>query len=247
VRRDADSHTGLLKRRWFRHLSYRFTRDCLIRPLGKRYFEMHISGRENIPEEPCVVATHHCLSFDWALLGFLLDKKAHGWIDTDIFGRVKGLASLLELIPVNTGGGPTSREDYRTTREISRMWLENTDEVLVIVTDGPSKHCIDADGGILPIAERPSHSGAAGVAAEADVAVVPYASWVPDPHGRALFSSKGVSRDLRYLERNRKIPYWGEFAAPIRPGDVAGRHELRDEIRRVQVATWERLRMAEEG
>lgn len=240
--RDVNSHSELLRRRRFRHLCYQFTRRCLLKPLSRRYFDMHIAGRERIPDEPCVIATHHCLSFDWAVMGALLERKAHGWIDADVFAKVRVLASLLELISVNTQGGPTSKDDYRTTKETSRTWLENTDELLVIVTDGPSKHCVHPDGRIMRIAERTSHSGAASVAAEANVAVVPYASWVPGPHGQELFLSKGIVGDLRYLERHRRVQYWGEFGEPLRPADIAGRHELRDEIRRRQLATWERLR-----
>lgn len=240
--RGHNSHRQLLKRRWFKRLLYQVTRGFLLRPLSRRYFDMHIVGRERIPDEPCVIATHHCLSFDWAVMGAILDRKAHGWIDADVFARVRTLASLLELISVNTGGGPISREGHRTTMETSGLWLENTDDFVVIVTDGPSIHCVHPDGAIMQLAERPSHSGAASVAAEANVAIVTYSSLVPDPHARELFLSKGIMGDLRYLERHRRIRYWGEFAEPLHPASVAGRHELRDKIRASQLATWERLR-----
>ena len=54
--RGHNSHRQLLKRRWFKRLFYQVTRGFLLRPLSRRYFDMHIVGRERIPDEPCVIA-----------------------------------------------------------------------------------------------------------------------------------------------------------------------------------------------
>jgi hypothetical protein len=142
---------------------------------------------------------------------------------------------------VNTGGGPSSRNDYRTTKSISTTWLENTNEFVVTVTDGPSKHSLREDGTILALAERPNLSGAASIGIEARVPVVPFSSWVPEEHARDLFCSKGVLADLKYLERHKRLPYLCEFSEPAGPLDFGSRREFRDEIRARQLRSYQRL------
>lgn len=236
------SYEHLLRRRGANFLVYAFVKNCVLGPLAKRFFDLHVYGREHIPEKSCVIATHHCLSFDWATMYVLLDRKAHGWIDAEVLSKVRFLGALGELISVTTRGGPDSMSDYRKTREISKMWLTNTDEFVVTVTDGPSKHSCHEDGTITGLAERPNLAGATSVAVAAKAPIVPYSSWIPDEHQQALFSSKGILADLRYLERNRKIPYVAEFCEPIDTSDASNRRNLRDEVRRRQLASNERLR-----
>ena len=237
-----DNYADLLKRRGINFLLYNILRHCILKPLANRYFDIHIQGKERIPDRSCVIATHHCLSFDWAIMGVVLKRKLHGWFDKEIVSKVKFLGSLAEIISVNTSGRLDSRNDYRITKDISRIWLENTNELVVTVTDGPSKHSLHQDGSITELAERPNRSGAASVAIEANVPVVPYSSWIPGEHTWELFSWKGIARSMKYLERHRRIPYFCEFSEPVTTFDFPTRQELRREIRKRQLDSYQRLK-----
>jgi len=238
---EEKDYTELLRRRALKHLIYGFVLNGVLRPLTRRFFDVRIEGAEHIPGRSCVIATHHCLSFDWVMLGVVLPRKAHGWIDQEVLRRVPRFGAALELICVNTDGGAESRKDYRVTREISRAWLEHTDELVVTVTDGPSKHLVGPDGRITPLPERPNHSGAASLGHEVNVPVVPCATWIPACHQAELFESKGIRGDLRYLERHRRIPYYCAFLEPVTAAAFRSRREMRDEIRRRQLAGYARL------
>ena len=236
-----DNYAELLKRREINFLLYNLLKRCILKPLANRYFDIHIQGKERIPDRSCIIATHHCLSFDWVMMAVILKRKPHGWIDKEIAGKVKFLGSLAEIISVNTSGKLDSRNDYRITKDVSRIWLEKTNELVVTVTDGPSKHSLRQDGSITKLAERLNRSGAASVAIETKAPVVPFSSWIPGEYERELFSWKGTARTLKYLERYRKIPYFCEFLEPVSTFDFPTRRELRREIRKRQLAGYQRL------
>ncbi len=198
-------------------LSTHWFKTRVVSPLINRYLDIRAEGLNNIPDGPCIIVTHHCLYFDSSVIGVTLERKIHGWIDEDAFSKpgLKFLCNLLEQIPVKTGG-QASREDYRKTKEMSLMWLRNTNDLVGLTNDGASKYLFDENGNILDLSSRMNHSGAASLGMEANVPIIPTASWVPEKHQKELFVSKGLE-SIRYMERNKRIPYLFLFLRTYKP------------------------------
>jgi hypothetical protein len=66
------------------------------------------------------------------------------------------------------------------------------------------------------------------------VPIIPTASWVPKEHQKELFVSKGL-KSIKYLERNKKIPYLIFFSEPIYPSRYQNKKILKEDIRRRQI------------
>ncbi len=236
-----EEYQYLLHNRKIRLAFYRFIKERIARPLVNRWLDICIEGLENIPEGPCIIVTHHCLYFDSCVIGTVLKRKVHGWIDEDVFLKpgLKFLCKVLEQIPVVTGSR-ASREDYRKTKEMSRMWLKNTDEHVALTNDGASKFILDENGQIKDLAFRMNHSGAASLAMDAGVPVVAVASWVHKKHQKELFVSRGI-KSIKYMEKNRKIPYLIHFSEPITPCRYRSKKELKENIRKQQIDSCKKL------
>jgi len=229
------------KNRRFKIAFYYWVKDGIVSPLINRFLDIKAIGLENIPKASCIIVTHHSLYFDSSVLGVAIKRKIHGWIDEDAFSKpgLGKLCNLLEQIPVKTGG-QASRDDYRKTKETSVMWLKNTCDLVALTNDGASKYLFDENGNILELCLRMNHSGAASLAMDADVPVVPAASWIPEKHRKELFVSKGLA-SLRYMERNKKIPYIFSFCKPLKPLEYQNKKELKEDIRKKQLEAYERI------
>jgi 1-acyl-sn-glycerol-3-phosphate acyltransferase len=219
--------------------------DCIlnivVRPLVNRFLDIQAIGLENISKEPCIIVTHHCLYFDSSVLGVVIKRKIHGWIDEDAFSKpgLGKLCGLLEQIPVKTGW-QASREDYRKTKELSLMWLKNTHDLVALTNDGASRYLFDENNNILNLPFRMNHSGAASLAMDAGVPVVPTASWVPEKHQKELFVSRGLD-SIKYMERNKKIPYLFYFSKPLNPLEYKNKKDLKEDIRKNQLEAYQKL------
>jgi 1-acyl-sn-glycerol-3-phosphate acyltransferase len=242
VERDLGiDYAGLVHMRGLKKAVYNAIKDVTSSLVVERYFDAHFEGRENIPARGSVIATHHCVNFDWMFLLYGLDRKCHGWFDECIIKKNSFLEKLFEVISVKTDGA--TRNDLRRNRELSRYWLENTDEFVVSVTDGPSKLCFHENGEIMELGERPLHTGLVDAAFKTGVPIVPYACWIPEEHRKALFASKGVRNDWAYLRKNKRIPYHGKFGAPLDPRDYdKKKHQLKMAVRDKQLEMEDYLR-----
>ena len=220
---------------------YHWLRNTIASPLINRFLDIRAEGLENIPKESCIIVTHHCLYFDSSVIGITIKRKIHGWIDEDAFSKpgLGRLCNLLEQVPVKTGG-QASREDYRKTKEMSIMWLKNTNDLVALTNDGASRYLFDENGNILDLSSRMNHSGAASLAMEANVSVIPTASWIPEKHHKELFVSKGLE-SIRYMERNKKIPYLFFFSKPISPSEYQNKKDLKEDIRKRQLEAHQKL------
>jgi 1-acyl-sn-glycerol-3-phosphate acyltransferase len=226
-------YEALKKNRFAKRLVYNAIRTATIL-LGKRYLNTHVEGKENIPRTSAIIATHHCVNFDWALMLNILGRRCHGWFDDAVMKTGGHLERFFEIIPVKTDKTAT-KNDIRRTKELSRYWLENTNEFVVSVTDGPSKLLLREDKTVMDLSERPIHSGLVSVAFDTGVAVVPYASWIPEKHREALFASKGILKDIDYLEEHRKIPYRGMFSTPLYSANFRGKKTFEAALREKQI------------
>ncbi|MFC1576286.1 lysophospholipid acyltransferase family protein [Candidatus Omnitrophota bacterium] len=235
------NYQHLLQNRKMKAVFYYWLRNTVVCPLMNRWLDIRAEGLDNIPAGPCIIVTHHCLYFDSSVIGAVLERKTHGWIDEDAFSKpgLRLLCSLLEQIPVKTGKR-ASREDYRRTKELSHLWLRNTNELVALTNDGASRYINDESGNIKDLSSRMNHSGAASLGIETGVPVVPAASWVPEKHQRELFVSRGL-KSIKYLERNRKIPYLFFFSKPINPAQCQNKKELKENIRKIQTESYKKL------
>ncbi len=231
----------LLKNRKIKIAFYYWFKKRILGPVINRYLDIRAEGLNNIPDGPCIIVTHHCLYFDSSVIGVTLERKTHGWIDEDAFSKpgLRTLCNLLEQIPVKTGG-QASREDYRRTKEMSLMWLRNTDGFVGLTNDGASRYLFDENGNIKDLFSRMNHSGAASLGIEANVPIVPTASWVPEEHQKELFVSKGL-KSIRYMERNKRIPYLFFFSEPINPSEYRNKKDLKEDIRKRQLESYQKL------
>jgi 1-acyl-sn-glycerol-3-phosphate acyltransferase len=235
------SYQYLLKNRKTRTRFYQWFKRRIVSPIINRFLDVRVTGIENIPEGPCIIVSHHCLYFDSSVIGATLDRKAHGWIDEDAFKKpgLRTLCSLLEQIPVKTGG-QASRKDYKRTKEMSIVWLENTNDLVALTNDGASRYLFDENGNIKDLASRMNYSGAASLGMDTKVPVVPTALWIPKEHQKELFVSKGL-RSIKYMERNKKIPYLIYFSKPLYPSQYKNKKDLREDIRKEQLKAHEKL------
>ncbi|MDD5455080.1 MAG: 1-acyl-sn-glycerol-3-phosphate acyltransferase, partial [Candidatus Ratteibacteria bacterium] len=215
--------------------------NLIVSPLINHFLDIQAVGLENIPKESCIIVTHHCLYFDSSVLGVTIKRKIHGWIDEDAFSKpgLKQLCYMLEQIPVKTGG-QSSREDYRKTKETSIMWLKNSLDLVAMTNDGASRYLLDEKGNILKLFSRINHSGAANLAMETNVPIIPTASWIPEKHQKELFISKGLD-SIKYMERNKKIPYIFYFCKPLIPSEYANKQDLKENIRKKQIEAYEKI------
>ena len=238
--KDGD-YRCLLRNRKMKANFYYWLKKIVLCPLMNRWLDIRAEGLDNIPEEPCIIVTHHCLYFDSCVIGAALERKPHGWIDEDVFSKpgLRLLCSLLEQIPVKTERR-ASREDYRRTKEMSLIWLRNTNEPVALTNDGASKHLFDKNGNIKDISSRMNYSGAASLGMKANVPIIPTASRVYEKHQRELFVSRGL-KSIRYLEKNRKIPYLFFFSEPINPSQYQNKKELKEDIRKRQIESYKKL------
>ena len=231
----------LLKNRQKRIALYFWFKKGFVGRVLNNFIDIRTSGLENIPEGPCIIVSHHCLYFDSAVIGYSLPRKTHGWIDEDAFSKpgLKLLCALLEQIPVKTGG-QASREDYKKTKELSLLWLRNTNEIVGLTNDGASKYLFDENGKIMDIYSRPNHSGAASLAMDANVPVIPAAARIHEKHQKKLFVSHGF-KSIIYMGKNRRIPYLLSFCKPIKPADYKNKKDLKEAIRKSQLESYEKL------
>ncbi|MFC1704016.1 lysophospholipid acyltransferase family protein [Candidatus Omnitrophota bacterium] len=231
----------LLQNRKLKASFYYWFKKIVLCPLMNRWLDIRVQGLDDMPAGPCIIVTHHCLYFDSSVMGATLERKPHGWIDEDAFSKpgLRLLCSLLEQIPVKTGR-QASREDYRKTKEMSHLWLRNTDELVALTNDGASKYILDENGDIKDLSSRINYSGAASLGIETGVPIIPTASWVSEEHQRELFVSRGL-KSIRYLERNRKIPYRIFFSEPIHPSQYQNKKELKEDIRKRQMESYKKL------
>lgn len=236
-----ENYLYLLQNRKMKVAFYRWLTEIVLCPLMNRWLDIRVEGLDNIPAGPCIIVTHHCLYFDSCVIGTTLERKTHGWIDEDAFSKpgLRLLCSLLEQIPVKTDKR-ASREDYRKIKEMSLLWLRNTNELVALTNDGASRYILDKNGNIKGLSSRMNHSGAASLGLEVGVPIIPTASWVSEEHQRELFASRGL-KSIRYLERNRKIPYLIFFSEPINPSKYQNKKELKEDIRKRQMESYKKL------
>ncbi|MCG2675758.1 1-acyl-sn-glycerol-3-phosphate acyltransferase [bacterium] len=231
----------LLQSRKTKATFYYWLKKIVLCPLMIRWLDIRAEGLDNIPAGPCIIVTHHCLYFDSSVIGATLERKPHGWIDEDAFSKpgLRLLCSFHEQIPVKTGRR-FSREEYRKTKEMSHLWLRNTNEFVALTNDGASKYILDENGDIKGLSSRMNHSGAASLGIETGAPIIPVASWISEEHQRELFVSRGL-KSIRYLERNRKIPYRIFFSEPIHPSQYQNKKELKEDIRKRQMESYKKL------
>ncbi len=231
----------LLRNRKLKIAFYYWFKKNIIGTLVNRYIDVQSEGLDNIPEGPCILVTHHCLYFDSSVIASTIKRKIHGWIDEDSFSKpgLGRLCDFLEQVPVKTGG-QASREDYKKTKEMSIMWLKNTKDIIGLTNDGASRYLFDETGNILDLPSRMNHSGAASLAMEANVPVIPTASWISQKHQKELFVSKGLN-SIKYMEKNKKIPYVFFFCKPLNPCEYTNKKDLKEDIRKRQLEAYQKL------
>lgn len=220
---------------------YYWLKNTILSPLINRLLDIQAIGLENVPKQPCIIVTHHCLYFDSSVIGVSLDRKIHGWIDEDAFSKpgLRILSTMLEQVPVKTGGQAT-RKDYKRTKEMSIVWLKNTKDLVALTNDGASRYLFDGNGNIKDLSSRMNYSGAANLGMETNVPIIPTALWIPPKHQKELFVSKGL-RSINYMERNKKIPYLIYFSKPLYPSQYKSRKDLQEDIRKKQLESYEKI------
>ena len=244
----------LVRNRIGRKLFYNTWRYGFFAPLARMCLDINggdkeKGGLENLPDRSCMLANHHCFSFDWMALCYLFDKKVHGWFDTRVFNPHKRFCELGELIPVRTQFADARRElrgAYELVKKISKVWFDNTNEIVMANIDGPSELSIE-NGKVVELEERKMTPWPSNVVMDIyqdsvkrggireDIPILTYSAWVPEQHRDSLFVSHGLKQAMKYLFRNRKIPYFFQVSEPIYPSDFKNKRELAEEVKNRQI------------
>jgi 1-acyl-sn-glycerol-3-phosphate acyltransferase len=135
------------------------------------FIQARIKGKEHIPAGPKIIVGNHSLATDAFVLPAMFREKLHFLVQYDLF-KVQFIGKLLELadqIPVIKGQG---RETLRTA--LQRL---ETGHSVVIFPEGRLNH-----GEQL----NPAHAGAAYLAAQSGVPVLPVGFYTPPKFVRML-------------------------------------------------------------
>jgi len=151
-----ESYSYLLKNRTRRKIGYRAVINS-IKFVTSCSLNLRCNGIHNIPEEPVIFVPYHSTGVDGQVISSVLrDRKIHFWVvKKAYYNRALGLARFLEEIPVEVDG--ISRHDYRRTMDMSRIWLEQGEDV-GIFSDGVAEELIK-EGGVEDLEERRTYSG----------------------------------------------------------------------------------------
>lgn len=214
--------------------------------LRKAFFNTRFYAIDKIPKGAAILSVYHAMHIDWMTLAEF-PKKCHGWADEEILTNGGFFDNLLEQICVRTDG-KSMGQMQRDMLGKSRFWLENTNDLVVIPSDGPSKYLKTNEGDIKPLRDRPNFSPAASLSFKTGYPVVPFSSVVLDPViADEISFSQGWKKDLgnlgRYLWKNkRRIQYIGMCGEPMHPKDFRNQGQLRKVIREKQIEMDDYLR-----
>ena len=242
----AEDYSYLLKNRWPKKLAYNAIGTILVGPILRRWLDIEMINKENVPKGPCLFVTNHAVYFDALVIGLSfrdVGKKVHGWIEEGVYQSRERLYRTLELIPVKVGKCQTRAEQrdmllaFRRSKDISRFWVENTNDGLALTSDGLAESCLDENDKVKPLPARDNHSGPAELGYSFGVPIIPVTAWIPEQHRRGLLIASGKA-SFKYLEANRKIPYKFYFNTPLNPRDFSKRPELQAAIREEQIKGW---------
>jgi 1-acyl-sn-glycerol-3-phosphate acyltransferase len=195
--------------------------------------KIQVQGEELIPSGPKIIVANHANLTDGFILPFIIPEQLHFLIQGDIF-EIPILGKLLELADQI----PTYKGDGRKALRDARKWLERGNSV-VIFPEGRMNN-----GGQLYRAG----AGAAMLAAQTDLPLVPMGFFVPEKFTRLIKS--------KYQDR----PAYGsfQFGGPCfiqvgEPWKVATRgkiddnyHSLRDTTEQIMSYIAELIDLARE-
>ena len=141
---------------------------------------VHVEGLQRIPAGPKIIIANHANVTDGFMLSFILKEQLHYFIQEETFTVpiIGKLLALADQIPVVIGQG---RDAIDAARE--RLAQGNS---VVIFPEGKLNHA------------RSFHragAGAALLALESAVPVVPVGFYVPDEHTRKIVTSKIHDRE----------------------------------------------------
>lgn len=182
--------------------------DFHLRQLPKilpKYFDVTISGRENLPsEEGVILAPNHTTCLDHYILGTeLRPRRIHYFVQAESIRQKLALNfyhwAMGNIWVMVDGDKPWISKEYRdkcarvAVKAMKRAedYLRTTIDDIGIFVDGPTKDSIDwGSGEIRPVEERAFHAGAAVLAMKSAKLVVPISLRIP-AHESWLFWEVG--------------------------------------------------------
>jgi 1-acyl-sn-glycerol-3-phosphate acyltransferase len=196
-------------------------------PRINRYFNVQISGLENLPERPVIIVPNHCLTADGIIIKMKMlshtNRIIHFWVQKEgVYERFGNKVILWSAgdIPVKVDG----RSDNSSVFERTRQYLEWTDNDFIgVFSEGPSMKLLDKEGNMIPIEERKHYPGAAWAAITNGVPIVPIdirSSEVIEIEARKYNQSnkKGALQFIEeYTQAHGKQPYYINIGKPIYP------------------------------
>jgi len=159
---------------------YKFIRSIVRGYIAVFIDSVHVEGLQQIPTGPKIIIANHANVTDGFMLPFILQEQLHYFIQEETFGVpiIGKLLALADQIPVVIGQG---RDAIDAARE--RLAQGNS---VVIFPEGKLNHA------------RSFHragAGAALLALESAVPVVPVGFYVPDEHTRKIVTNKIHDRE----------------------------------------------------
>jgi len=218
-----------------------------------RYFDITVTGRENLPEHGVIIAPNHSTCIDHYILGMCLDpRQIHFYVQAENIKQkllLNGYHWAIGNIWVMVDGDRAESDivyrkkqitvNARATRR-ARDYLRFTNDDIGIFIDGPTKDNVNQrTGAIIHLADREFKEGAAFLAMKTGRQVVPISLRTKDDVSRMFWEVgergyPGLFKDLgKYVEANGKIPYHINIGGPLSFGRGYGVLEATRAIKKV--------------
>ena len=196
-----------------------------------KYFDFWFSGLEKIPAGPCVTIQNHVTNLDGLMFKAhvigVLKRRTHLLVQSGGVYSSKYKLFLWSIgeIPVDVDERSTNKIVLKRTGEYLNL---THNHMVSIFAEGPTRDLIDKDGRPIPVEERTHYPGAARIAINNQVPIVPIGlsttkeaeaeSW---NHGLAD-KKEGMRFLNEYVKEKGRIPYWTRVGEPILPDQVEG-------------------------
>ena len=204
--------------------------------------KIHVEGRENIPSGPKIVVANHALASDAFILPFIFPEKLHFLVQADLFNMpVLGkLLTLADQIPVARGQGVEALEKAREklakggTIALFPEGRLNDGKKLLRAYTGAARLALESHVPVLPVGFYTPPKFARPIASRMQGRAT-YGSW---QFGGPSFISIGDTWQPGDEEVNLQNPYQYANVIHTLTDDIMGRINIMVERARAYASNW---------
>jgi len=189
------------------------------KPKIDQYLDIRIKREFGLLEIAAVIVPNHCIGADGMILKTIINKPIHFLIQKEgvYDSKLKSLLWLIGEIPV----GMDNRSTYKQAIRRAGDYLRWSNDYIGIFSEGPTKSLVKGDEAIS-LEQREHKTGAAHIAIDNEVPIIPVGLYVNEKVQRYLWSfDKGVDAAWAYLEdhvsKEGKLPYHVNIGYPVYP------------------------------